>query len=204
MAMFYTHDGTVILSDPVWLQGAFIALAGLFDRVVLRNNVGETVDMVCYPCQAAGNLTTEAYGRSITGMGQSYRERLRDQVACRECGEIMMVGSLLSHLMTQHVKAAGRRRQWTTPAVGRGPQSYRMSFPAKGGPQKCPVEGCPWRVATRTAMQVHFVHRHLLNTVVILEEGNFHHSRCAQCNMQVPQRALNGQHPGTVQCLKEA
>ena len=117
---------------------------------------------------------------------------------------MLAVGSLSSHLMTQHVRAAGRRRQWNTPSAVSGPQSYRMSFPAKGGPQKCPVEGCPWRVAPRTAMQVHFDHRHLLHPVVILAEGNFHHSRCAQCNMQVPHRALNGQHPGTVQCLKEA
>ena len=77
-----------------------------------------------------------------------------------------------------------------------------MSFSAKGGPQKCPMEGCPGRVATRTAMRVHFVHRHVLDTVVILEEGNFPHPRCARCDMQVPRRALNGRHPGTAQCLK--
>ena len=40
--------------------------------------------MVYHPCQAAVNLTTEAYGRRITGMGLSYRERLKDQVACGE------------------------------------------------------------------------------------------------------------------------
>ena len=59
-------------------------------------------------------------------------------------------------------------------------------------------------MATRTAMQVHFVHRHVLNTVVILEEGNFPHPRCAWCDMQVPRRALNERHPGTAQCLKGA
>ena len=53
-------------------------------------------------------------------------------------------------------------------------------------------------------MRVHIVHRHVLNTVVILEEGNFPHPRCARCYMQVSQRALNGRHPGTLQCLKGA
>ena len=153
---------------------------GLFARVGLRTNFGKTVGMVCHPCKAAGNLTTEAYGRRIVGMEQSYRERLRDQVAYGECGEMLEVGSLLSHMMTQHVREAGRRQQWTTPAAGRGPQSYQMSFPEKGGPQKCPMEGCPGRVATRTAMRVHFVHRHVLNPVVILEEGNLPHPRCAR------------------------
>ena len=53
-------------------------------------------------------------------------------------------------------------------------------------------------------MQVHFVQRHVLNTLVILEEGKFPHPRCALCDMQVPRRALNGRHPGTAQCLKGA
>ena len=86
--------------------------------------------------------------------------------------------------MTQHGKVAGRQRQWTTPAEVRVPQKYRMSFPAKGGAQTCPVERSTGKMATRTAMRVHFVHRHVLDTVVMLEEGNFPHPRCAKCNMQ--------------------
>ena len=168
----------------------------------LRNNVGKTVGMVWHPYQAAGNLTMEAYGRRITGVGPTYRERLKVQVACGECGEMLAVGSLSSHLMTQHVRAAGRRRQWNTPSAVSGPQSYRMSFPAKGGPQKFPVAGCSGRVATRTEMRVHFVHRHVLDTVVILEELNFPNPWCDHCDMLVPQRALKTRHPGTVQCNK--
>ena len=53
-------------------------------------------------------------------------------------------------------------------------------------------------------MRVHFLHRHVLNTVVIMEEGTPPHPRCARCDMQVPQRALNGRHPGTAQCNKGA
>ena len=68
-ALFYANDGMVTLSDPRWLQGAFNTLVSLFDRVGLRTNVGKTVVMVCHPFQAAGNLTTEAYGRRVTGVG---------------------------------------------------------------------------------------------------------------------------------------
>ena len=46
-----------------------------------------------------------------------------------------------------------------------------MSFPEKGGPRRCPMEGCPGKMATRTVMRVHFVHRHVLSTMVMLEEG---------------------------------
>ena len=51
-------------------------------------------------------------------------------------------------------------------------------------------------------MRVHFVHRHVLDTVVIMEEGSSPHPRCTKCNMQVPRRSLNGRHPGTAQCTK--
>ena len=53
-------------------------------------------------------------------------------------------------------------------------------------------------------MRVHLVHRHVLDTVVMLEEGNFPYPRCARCDMQVPRKALNGLHLGTAQCAKGA
>ena len=66
------------------------------------------------------------------------------------------------------------------------------------------MEGCPGALAKRTAMQVHFVHQHFQDTVVVLEEGNFLHPRCARCDMQVPRKALNGRNLGTAQCAKGA
>ena len=60
--------------DPVWLQGAFNALVGLFNRVDLQTNAGKIVGMVCHTFQVAGKLTTAAYGRRITGEVQSYKE----------------------------------------------------------------------------------------------------------------------------------
>ena len=55
---------------------------------------------------------------------------------------------------------------------------YKMNFPTKGGRQQCPVEGCPGVSETRAAMWVHFVHRHVHDTVVILEEGNLPLPQC--------------------------
>ena len=34
-ALFYADDGMVASSDPLWIQGAFNTLVGLFDRVGL-------------------------------------------------------------------------------------------------------------------------------------------------------------------------
>ena len=108
----------VTSSDPGWLKAAFSTLVGLFDKVGLQKNVGKTVGMVCHPCQAAVNLNKEVYGRRVTGVGPTYRERLKGQVACGECGDMLEVGSLSSHMITQHGRAAGIRRKWSTPAAG--------------------------------------------------------------------------------------
>ena len=51
-ALFYADDGMVSLLDPVWLQGEFSTLVGIFDRVGLNKNSGKTVGMVCRLCQA--------------------------------------------------------------------------------------------------------------------------------------------------------
>ena len=69
---------------------------------------------------------------------------------------------------------------------------------------RCSVEGCRGALATRTAMRVHFVHRHVHDTVVMLEEGNLPLPRCPCCNLQVTRKALNGRHLGTLQCKKGA
>ena len=103
LAIFYADNGMVVSSDPAWIQGAFTALVGIFDRVGLMTNVRKMVSMVCHPCQAeAGNRTEEAYERRITGEGRSYAERQRERVACVECGEVLAIGSMSSHLMTRH------------------------------------------------------------------------------------------------------
>ena len=90
---------------------------------------------------------------------------------------MMAAGSLTIHLMTQHGRVAETRRRWRTPTAGAGPQNFRMKLPAKEGLRRCPVEGCLGHAAARTAMRLHFLHRHVLNTVIIMEEGNPpHHS----------------------------
>ena len=53
-------------------------------------------------------------------------------------------------------------------------------------------------------MRVHLFHRNVLDTVVILEEGNFPHPRCVRCDMLFPRRDLNGHHPATAQCARGA
>ena len=51
-------------------------------------------------------------------------------------------------------------------------------------------------------MRVHFWHRHVRDTVVILEEGNLPHPRCPLCDMLVLWKALNGTYRRTAQCTR--
>ena len=79
-----------------------------------------------------------------------------------------------------------------------------MDFPDKGGPQICPVEVFPGRAATRTAIRFHFMHRHVQDNVVILEDWNLPHPRCPLSDMLVPWGTLNGRHISTAQCARGA
>ena len=48
------------------------------------------------------------------------------------------------------------------------------------------------------------MHRHVLETVVILEEGNILFPRFPQCDMLIPLSTLNISHPDTSQCARGA
>ena len=52
------------------------------------------------------------------------------------------------------------------------------------------------------AMRVHFLHRHVWDTVIILKEVNLPHPQCPQCEILVPWKSLNWKHVTTDQCDK--
>ena len=83
--LFYLDDGMVASSDPCWLQWAFNALVGLFERAVLRTNVGKTVSMTCRTFPAAGNQLEVAYVRKMKGEEPTYCERKKERFECEEC-----------------------------------------------------------------------------------------------------------------------
>ena len=61
-----------------------------------------------------------------------------------------------------------------------------------------------FKVNFHTVIRIHFLHRHVRDTVIIVEEGNLPHPWCARCYMLVLWAALNGHHPNTSQCVKGA
>ena len=156
----------------------FDTLMGIFDRVGIRKSVHKTVGMFCRPRRVAGVQAYKSYTCRMTGEGRSFKERQRERVLFPECGKEVAKGSLVAHRQTQHKVAKGRLEQEGDEAAGvKNPITYRMAFPAKARPRTCPVKGCSGRALTRTAMMVQFWHRHVRDTVVVLEEGNLPHPR---------------------------
>ena len=82
-------------------------------------------------------------------------------------------------------------------------KKLQEGFSNRDGDEDFPVDQCRGRTTMRTAVRVHFLHRHIRDTVIILEEGNLPHPQCPKCNMLVPCKALNGRHVTTAQCTKE-
>ena len=100
LAVFYADDGLIAARDPAVLQRAFDSLCSHFDRVGLKTNTTKTEAMVFLPGRIRTCLTAESYE---VRMGDLYREERRGRkVSCQECGQMMAVGSLRSHLETQH------------------------------------------------------------------------------------------------------
>ena len=77
-----------------------------------------------------------------------------------------------------------------------------MDLPTAGGARNFPVKVFRGRSETRTAMQVHFLHRHFWDTMIMLEDGNLSHPWCPQCDMLVTCKALNMEHVTTAQFAK--
>ena len=51
-------------------------------------------------------------------------------------------------------------------------------------------------------MRVHFMHRHVKDTVIIMEEFNLYHPQCPRCDTLVPWKDLSSRNVTYSQCAK--
>ena len=77
MGVFYTDGGILVSQEVEWLQGALNALIGLFLRIKLAANISMSKKMTCQVVLMRSGISGKAFGRSITGKGETYREQLR-------------------------------------------------------------------------------------------------------------------------------
>ena len=100
VACIYADDGLIAARDPTTLQDAIDDLVALFERVGLKTNTGKTEAMTFVPGRIRTPLTEEAYQARMSDFHREERKGCR--VVCHVCEEEMAVGSLASHLATQH------------------------------------------------------------------------------------------------------
>ena len=62
--------------------------------------------------------------------------------------------------------------------------------------------GCPGRAMIQSALRVHFLHRPMLYTIVVLEEGNHLLQHCPKCDMCFLWELLKQRHMDKAMCAK--
>ena len=92
------------------------------------------------------------------------------------------------HCLPKGGGGGGRGRDGT-------PAQYRVYFTTILAWLRRPVEGCRGTASSRTNLQVQFYYQNARDIMLILEEGHQPHTWCPQCDMFVPQEALNRVHP---------
>ena len=74
------------------------------------------------------------------------------------------------HCQTHHGVVKGGSGQESDKGVGgNSPRTSRLAFPEKTEPKPCSFEGFSGLAATWMSMRIHFWHRHVRDTMVILE-----------------------------------
>ena len=83
------------------------------------------------------------------------------------------MGSMDDNIQAQHNKE--RPHQWMAPLITLDTRLYMVYFPRTARSIRFPVGDCEGRATTRTNLRIDFMHRHVRDAVVILEEGKRPH-----------------------------
>ena len=75
-----------------------------------------------------------------------------------------------AHRQSQHRIVWGAH--WDNTPPPEYPQLYCLSLPKKAGLVEFPAKGCSGRATSHTKLRIQFMHFHMRDAVVILEEGN--------------------------------
>jgi hypothetical protein len=126
----------------------------------------------------------------------------RRKVQCPTCKKDLSIGYIKRHLRDVHGSSALWVATPLTEVCHRTQADHSVSSPPYCKSVECPVEGCPYRTCSREHICLHFMWKHPLNTIVILDEGPL--SRCEACNMFVTHYALKNGHRNSEQCVRGA
>ena len=102
LVVFYDDNVMVGSCNPDWLQHATNVLVGLFRSYGLVANIAKSCTIICQPNALWTGMSEEAMALKCTGVGYSYRVRLRRRILCPECGVELTAGSMTEHCRRMH------------------------------------------------------------------------------------------------------
>ena len=214
LALFYADDGVISGTDEARVQGSLDHMTRSFRSLGLKMNAVKTESMVMCGGKNKNRLSSAAYDRLQTGIGPSHRERQATKVTCWKCGGLVARGYLKRHQLTAKCKKACLTYQPPTPVrervaaeqrvtpVGES-VAYSINIPTRHNDDvQCPVVGCRYQVAAnckakRLGMRRHFRQRHIMDTIVIEEEGQL--PQCRWCGL-FGRNVLNESHTESNDC----
>ena len=92
LEVFYADDGMVGSRDADWIKQSINILLGLLQRYGLAANVAKSRTMTCQSGALQSGTSAEVKDLKCTGVGDSYRVRLRRRTPCLECGAEITAG----------------------------------------------------------------------------------------------------------------
>ena len=82
LGVFYADYGMVGSHESDWLQHAMNILVGIFRRYGLAANISNSSTITLQPRVLQVGMLEEAMAQKCTGVGDSYRVRLRRWIPC--------------------------------------------------------------------------------------------------------------------------
>ena len=215
--IFYADDGCIAGTDSQHIQKVLNFLVEGFDLVGLKTNTVKTEFMIGTGPYGSVQLSSTAYNRKVTGIGLTHRQRSLEKVICQLCGTNVTRQYLKKHQGTKQCSHTGLSFQLTTPIKSRiirettvatpqeMPMAFNISIPSwNSQPIQCPRPGCNFSSynikphITRTTMRRHFCTKHMADTIIIEEEGNF--EKCIKCGFS-GKSTNNAKHWATKTCI---
>ena len=174
IVVFFVDNKLVGLRDSLWLQHTLDILVTLFESIGLQTNSDKTKVMMCISGKIRTALTEEAYHSQQNGPADLTVKR--HQVECNICGASLVVGSLLSHLESQHDTYRSFVLNQDL-AIERMAVVYRATADATGT-YFCPVPACVGVADSKAALRLHFLWRNPQDLVYSPVEGSLPLPQC--------------------------
>ena len=209
---FYADDGVLTGEEATEVQQQLDCYTETFARVGLKMNAAKTKAMIMDGGKIFEAISTHAYTRRITGVGETYRERSLQKVVCELCGQETNLQHLKKHQMTRKCNQGQEAQRATTqpnpvadmllnehqPEVMESPASEYLVSMDGITETPCPVANCPAHPKQAAKMRLHFRSRHNKDTIIIEEEGRL--PRCGNCGLF--QMSVGPRHQQSLDCQR--